>query len=69
LAIAQFLLRDVTSSSVISNLNRASRAGAGGQVMRLQALLKKEVATSSIIQEGTQLTQLHIPFWCSLSFV
>ncbi|ELR20796.1 GTPase activating protein Sar1, putative [Acanthamoeba castellanii str. Neff] len=50
-SIRKFLLRDVTSSSVISNLNRASRAGAGGQVMRLQALLKKEVATSSIIQE------------------
>jgi len=48
----KFLLRDVTSSSVISNLNRAGHAGVGGQMMRLQALLKKEVATSSIIQEG-----------------
>lgn len=52
----QFLLRDVTSSSVISNLNRAGHAGVGGQIMRLQALLKKEVATSSIIQEGTTCT-------------
>lgn len=51
-SIRKFLLRDVTSSSVISNLNRSNRSGVGGQVLRLQALLKKEVATSSIIQEG-----------------
>ncbi|KAL6073899.1 Ras GTPase activating protein ira2 [Balamuthia mandrillaris] len=56
-SIRKFLLSDTKSSDVVSSLNRSSKEGVGGQIMRLQALLKKEDANSELIEEEEKALQ------------
>jgi hypothetical protein len=48
----------VASSNTLSNLNRSTKAGIGGQIVRLQSLLKKEADTTATVIEAGNNSRL-----------